>query len=78
MTLIHMNNAKVHTARVTQVKSDVSGFKRTPQPPYSPDIAPSGFFFSVGCKPSLDGENIMGRMNYMKSWMKLGQVSQSK
>jgi histone-lysine N-methyltransferase SETMAR len=43
LTLIHMDNAKVHTATATQGKLDVSGFKRTPQPPYSPDIAPSDF-----------------------------------
>jgi hypothetical protein len=32
----------------TQEKLDVSRFKRTPEPPYSPDIAPSDFFFSAG------------------------------
>jgi hypothetical protein len=32
----------------TQEKLDVSRFKRTQQPLYSPDIAPSDFFFSVG------------------------------
>jgi transposase len=44
LTLHHINNAKVHTAKETQEKLDVSRFKRTPQPLYSPDIAPSGFF----------------------------------
>jgi histone-lysine N-methyltransferase SETMAR len=48
LTLIQMDNAKVHTARTTQEKLDVSRFKRTPQPPYSPNIALSDFFFSVG------------------------------
>jgi histone-lysine N-methyltransferase SETMAR len=62
-TLIHMNNGKAHAANVTQAKLDVSPFKRTPQPPYSPDIAPSDFFFSVGLKPSLNGESMMGKMN---------------
>jgi transposase len=38
-----MGNARVHKA--TQEKLDVSRFRRTPQPPYSPDIAPSDFFF---------------------------------
>jgi hypothetical protein len=61
-----MGNANVHTARVTQEKSDLSRFKRTPQPPYSQDIASSDFFFSVGLEPSLNGENVMGKMNYMK------------
>jgi hypothetical protein len=48
LTLIHMDNARVHTARATQEKLDVSRFKRTPQPPHHPDIALSDFFFSVG------------------------------
>jgi hypothetical protein len=43
-----MDNARVHMARATQEKLDVSRFKRTLQPPYGPDIAPSDFFFSVG------------------------------
>jgi hypothetical protein len=43
-----MDNARVHIARATQEKLDVSRFKRMPQPLYSPDIAPSDFFFSVG------------------------------
>jgi transposase len=48
LTLIHMDNARVHTAREPQDKLDVSRFRRTPQPPYSEDIAPFDFFFSVG------------------------------
>jgi hypothetical protein len=69
LTLIHMDNTRVHTARTTQEKLDVSWFKCTPQPPYSADIALSDFFFSVGWIPSLNGENItkkMNHMNYMK------------
>jgi hypothetical protein len=34
--------------------------------------------FSVDWKPSLNGENIMGKMNYMNEWTKFWQVSQSK
>jgi transposase len=48
LTLVHMDNARVHTASPTQEKLDVSRFKRTPQPPYGPDIAPSDFSLSVG------------------------------
>jgi hypothetical protein len=40
LTLIHMDNARVHAARITHEKLEVSRFKCTPQPPYSPDIAP--------------------------------------
>jgi hypothetical protein len=78
LTLIHIDNARVHSARVTQETLDVSRTKRTTQPPYSQDIAPSDFFFSVGWKSSLNGENIMGKMNYMKQWVKFWQVSQLK
>jgi hypothetical protein len=33
LTLIHMDNSRVHTAKETQEKSNVSRFKRMPQPP---------------------------------------------
>jgi hypothetical protein len=39
-----MDNPRVHTARTNQEKLDVSWVKRTPQPPYSSDIARSDFF----------------------------------
>jgi hypothetical protein len=44
LTLIHIDNARVHMARVIQEKLDISRFKHTPQPAYSPDIAPSDSF----------------------------------
>jgi hypothetical protein len=46
LTLIHMDNARVHTAMATQEKLDISRFKCMPQPPYSPNIAPSDFSLS--------------------------------
>jgi hypothetical protein len=49
-----MGNARVRTARATQEKLDVSRFKRTPQPPYSPDIAPSDFFLFGWLKTQLE------------------------
>jgi hypothetical protein len=39
-----MDNTMIHTVTATQEKLDVSRFKCTPQPPYSPDITPSDFF----------------------------------
>jgi hypothetical protein len=38
-----MENSKVHTARATQERLDVSRFKGTPQPSHSLDIVPSDF-----------------------------------
>jgi hypothetical protein len=66
MTLTHINNARISRPSATQEKLNASRFKCTPQPPESPDIAPSDFFFSVGRKPSLNGENIIGKISYMK------------
>jgi histone-lysine N-methyltransferase SETMAR len=48
LTLNYMNKSRIHTARATQEKLDACRFKRMPHPSYSPDIAPSDFFFSVG------------------------------
>jgi histone-lysine N-methyltransferase SETMAR len=58
----YMDNIRVRTARATQEKLDVSRFKRTPLPPYSPDIAPSDFFLFGWLKTQLEqteynGEN---------------------
>jgi hypothetical protein len=55
LTLIHMDNSKVHTARATQEKLDVSRFKLTRQSPYSLDIAPSNFRFRLAENPSWTG-----------------------
>jgi hypothetical protein len=52
LALIRMDNARVHTARATQEKLDVSRFKRTPPTPYRPDIAPSDFSFRLGENPA--------------------------
>jgi hypothetical protein len=70
LTLIHMDNARIYTVRATQEKLDVSQFKCMPQPPYSPDFAPSDLFFSASWEPSLSGKNIIGKVNYMKQGMK--------
>jgi hypothetical protein len=52
LILIHINNARVHTARATQEKLDVSRFKLMPQPPYSLDIASSDFSFRLAENPA--------------------------
>jgi hypothetical protein len=54
LTLIYMDNIMVHTARATQEKLDVSRFKRTPQPPYGPDISPSYFYLFDWLKTRLE------------------------
>jgi hypothetical protein len=55
-----MYNAKVHTARVTQEKLDVFRSKRTPQPPYNPNIAPSDVFLFGWLKTQLERRKYNG------------------
>jgi hypothetical protein len=42
-------------------KLDVSWFKRTPEPPYSPDIAPSDFFIFGWLKTQLKRREYNGK-----------------
>jgi histone-lysine N-methyltransferase SETMAR len=55
-----MDNAMAHTARATQEKLDISRFKRTPEPRYSPDIAPSDFFLFGWRKTRLERREYNG------------------
>jgi hypothetical protein len=55
-----MDNARVHTARATQEKLDVSRFKRRPQPAYSPDVAPFDFVLFGWRKPQLERREYNG------------------
>jgi transposase len=66
LALIHMDNARAHTVRATQEKLDVSRFKCMPQPPYSPDIAPSDFFLFGWLKTQLERREYNGKKNYVK------------
>lgn len=44
---LHLDNSRIHNSKATSQKVDELGFKRAPQPPFSPDIAPSDFFYLV-------------------------------
>ena len=52
---LHLDNSKVHNSILTSQKYNVLGFKRTPQPPYSPDIAPSDFYLFGFLEEKLKG-----------------------
>jgi hypothetical protein len=62
-----MDNARVHTARATQEKSDFSRFKRTPQPLYRPNIAPSDFFLFDWLKTQLERREYKGEDELYKA-----------
>ena len=54
---LHLDNCKVHNSRRTKTFISKSPYKRTPHPPYSPDIAPSDFFLFGYVKEKLKGHS---------------------
>ena len=53
--ILHFDNARPHIANKVKNYFDENGFERAPQPPYSPDIAPSDFFLFGYIKNKLKG-----------------------
>lgn len=53
---LHLDNCRVHNSFDSSQKYDEYGFKRTPHPPYSPDIAPSDFYLFGYVKDRLKGK----------------------
>jgi transposase len=53
--LLHMDNARPHTAHLTKEFLADSPFEVLPQPPYSPDVAPSDFYMFGAMKSKLKG-----------------------
>lgn len=58
---VHADNAKPHTARKATRFFELSGLKKAPHPPYSPDIAPSDFFLFGYVKEKLKGSSFETR-----------------
>ena len=52
---LHLDNCRVHNSVESLKETEAAGFKRTPHPPYSPDIAPSDFFLFGYTKQELKG-----------------------
>jgi [histone H3]-lysine36 N-dimethyltransferase SETMAR len=53
---IHHDNARPHTAHLTQTRIAEYGWTIMPHPPYSPDLAPSDFFLFGHLKRQLRGK----------------------
>ena len=52
----HQDNAPAHTSAVSMAKVHELGFKLSPHPPYSPDLATSNFFSFLNLKICLGGK----------------------
>jgi histone-lysine N-methyltransferase SETMAR len=53
--IFHWDHVASHRAKVTIAKISELGMNQMPHPPYSPDIAPSGFFLFGHLKHKLQG-----------------------
>ena len=54
--LLQQDNAPVHSSKVAMQSVRDCGFELLPHPPYSPDLAPSGFFLFSKLKKELRGQ----------------------
>jgi hypothetical protein len=63
--LVHMDNVKVHTAKVVSSGMPDLRLKGTPQPLYSPDICPSGFFLFGWLEKSCNN-NLRIQTNFLR------------
>lgn len=52
---LHLDNSRVHNSIESMKKTAEFGFKRAPQPAFSPDIAPTDFFLWGDIKEKLKG-----------------------
>jgi histone-lysine N-methyltransferase SETMAR len=53
--LMHADNARTHTAKLSIQYSNENQMKSAPRPPYSPDLAPSDFYLFGDAKRCLAG-----------------------
>ncbi len=53
--VLHMDNASPHTARDTCLKLLFTGIRTMDHPPYSPDLAPSDYWFFSRVKQGIKG-----------------------
>jgi hypothetical protein len=53
--LVHADNARPHTAKLSTQYFNENQMKSAPNPPYSPDLAPSDFYLCGDVKRCLAG-----------------------
>jgi len=63
-TWVHMDNARPHKAKCTERAMKEMGLVPLPHPPYSPDLAPSDFWFFGYLKGKLGTTDSLLRKNY--------------
>lgn len=52
---LHLDNCRVHNTKQMLTEMGKIPYRRTPHPPYSPDLAPSDFYLFGRVKNALEG-----------------------
>ena len=64
---LHLDNAPAHNARISQQAINDLRATRVPQPPYSPDIAPSDFFLFGHIKNEILGMDVTSETQLLET-----------
>ena len=77
--ILHFDNATPHISKKIMEYLDQNEIKRAPQPPYSPDIAPSDFFLFGYMKEKLKGRRFNSKEELLEAIHSiLGAISEQK
>jgi [histone H3]-lysine36 N-dimethyltransferase SETMAR len=74
--LFHQDNTPCHKSIKTMAKLHELNFELLPQPPYSPDLAPRGYWLFADLKKILAGKKFRGEMKRLS--LKLGPIMRQK
>jgi histone-lysine N-methyltransferase SETMAR len=65
--VIHLDNCSVHTSRVSTDWLEERSILRIPHPPYSPDLASSGFYLFSTVKQKLEWTQVADEDQFFES-----------
>jgi transposase len=65
--VIHLDNCSIHTNRASRDWLEEHDMCRMPQPPYSPDLAPSDFYLFPTVKEKLERTQVADESQFLES-----------
>jgi transposase len=64
--VVHRNNCSVHRSAITRSFMKIRDMVLIPHPPYSPDLAPSGFDLFLTVKERFEHVGVTDKISYSK------------
>jgi transposase len=65
--VIHLDNCSIDASRASTERFEEHGMRRLPQPPYSPDLAPSDFYLFPTMKEKLERTQVADEDPFFES-----------